>query len=293
MKGGGRRSVGCQREVFFQTVARDLNWKSVKDHEDMATSQKVPTGSDDTDRFNHDVANLLVLPFLCFLVVKAIEELDVWNVNHAGVKGLTRNALPKPPCWWWHLCNASFTAYMMLDALWIFLRPRSVRSSAVIFCHHFVTCFGYIMSYSYLEGPLESRWRRAMLAGSMVEVNTWFLLARRTLTGKWSIISVLFYVTWCYHRLYVNLTQTWDVLGFFSEDVFYTLDQNSDSSISTQEWRQFWMSLCIHKRFWWALYGVFTACTLMYLNIKWTYDLIMVKIRHFRGKSKKKEEKCL
>ena len=53
------------------------------------------------------------------------------------------------------------------------------------------------------------------------------------------------------------------------------------------------MSLCIHKRFWWALYGVFTACTLMYLNIKWTYDLIMVKIRHFRGKSKKKEEKCL
>jgi len=132
-----------------------------------------------------------------------------------------------------------------------------------------------------------------MLASSMVEVNTWFLLARRTLPGKYWLISVLFYMTWCYHRLYVNLTQTWDVLGFFSEDVFYTLDRDSNSMLSVGEWGHFWLSLGLDRRFWWALYGVFTASTLMYLNIKWTYDLIMVKIRHVRGKSKKKEEKCL
>ena len=175
---GNQRSVGSQRELFFQTVARDLNWKSVKDHEEMSRTQegsasgKKGEGSDDNDRKNHDVANLLVLPFLCYFTVKSIIELEGWEREHVGVTGLARASLPKPPCWWWHLCNASFVTYFIADSLWIHFRPRCVRSSAVIFTHHFVTMFGYIVSYSYLEGPIESRYRMAMLGASMVEVKT-------------------------------------------------------------------------------------------------------------------------
>ena len=152
----GFRSVGCQHEAFFpHGIARDLNWharKTLNPDEPVITPPRPHVGREDEDRFNHDVANLFVLPYLIFVTDQALREIAAWEALHVGAtKGYARDSLPLPPSWWWHLAAGSFMVYMALDVLWIYLRPHAVKSNNVIYCHHAVVFFGYVISYQYLE----------------------------------------------------------------------------------------------------------------------------------------------
>jgi len=294
---GNRRSISCQhKERFLQTVARDINWKAVKTEDsipkDGKKSLKPESGSDDNERYIHDVANMAVLPFLVFVTWNALNEIQSWEASHGFPEGLDRSNAPLPPSWWWHLAAVSFAIYMASDALWIFLRPRSVRSRAVIFCHHFVVGFGYCISYFYLENAIESRYRPCILGASMVEVNTWFLLARRNISSMHMLISTCFYVSWFYYRLYGNISQTLYVWYYFKDSLFWSMDTNADLQISAPEWNVTWLALLQHHQVLYAAYSLFTGATMVSLNVKWTYDLMMVKWRKFSG-SKVKAEKCL
>jgi hypothetical protein len=88
--------------------------------------------------------------------------------------------------------------YFMVDLVWVWRVPTCVKSPGVIIKHHAVAIL-------YLSGPVlfpEYRW--AMGACLSVEINTWFLIARRVaylrrdvvpsiVTGS---INIAFYVSW-------------------------------------------------------------------------------------------------
>lgn len=126
----------------------------------------------------------------------------------------------------------------------------------------------------------------------MVEVNTWFLLARRNISSLHMLISTCFYISWFYYRLYGNISQTILCIDYFKDALFWSIDTNADLMISASEWAVTWLALLQKHRVLYAIYTLFTGVTMVSLNLKWTYDLLMVKLRKLRG-SKAKAEKCL
>jgi hypothetical protein len=119
-----------------------------------------------------------------------------------------------------------------------------------------------------------SEFQWCMGACMIVEVNTWFLIARRVFNKQgfppWilnlsivsirvKLISIFFYVTWIAIRciLYPSLMP-----------LFYQAWQSHSIKVNTP-WNV--VILCI------PLHGFFC-----YLNIKWSYDLLMSKIRYWR-----------
>ena len=97
-EGTKSRSCGTQHASLLNKVGRQLNWKAVEEiSPDAIITPKVPQiGSDDLDRYNHDVANMVVLPFLVLLVVKSLEEYSLWELKHTGVTGSNRETLSSP-----------------------------------------------------------------------------------------------------------------------------------------------------------------------------------------------------
>jgi len=109
--------------------------------------------------------------------------------------------------WWTTL------AYFILDMIWVVVLPHCVKSPGVILKHHLATV-GYIF-IPYLRP--EHGW--LMGACMIVEVNTWFLIARRALNKRgdrmftsgvslWKsartlAISSCFYITWFVIRLVI------------------------------------------------------------------------------------------
>jgi hypothetical protein len=122
-------------------------------------------------------------------------------------------------------------------------------------------------------------YRWCMGACMIVEVNTWFLIARRVFNKQgfppWvlnlsfvsvrvKLISLFFYVTWIaircvlYPYLLVEFTRAW---------------LEHSSKVGTR-WNLILLSVPLHAAF----------CL---LNLRWTYDLLMSKIRYWRRLSNK------
>lgn len=168
--------------------------------------------------------------------------------------------------WWTTL------AYFILDILWVILLPDCVKSPGVILKHHLATV-GYIFIPKLRP---EHGW--LMGACMIVEVNTWFLIARTALNKRgdrmfttgvtfWksirtATISGCFYLSWfvirlvIYPYLLIVITREWI---------------KESNRVGTP------LNLI-------AITPVM-QCVFIFLNMKWTVDLIRSKLKG-RGASK-------
>jgi len=168
--------------------------------------------------------------------------------------------------WWTTL------VYFLLDMAWMLIVPQCVKSPKVILQHHLVT-LGYIM-VPYLK----PRYGWLMGACMIVEVNTWFLIARRSFNKKGDrmfttgvsltkslrllAVSSCFYITWFVIRLgfypYLFVVIVWEVY-------IYSMEVGTIFHIVT--------------------ITPIMQIVFIVLNAKWTIDLIRSKIKG-RGTSK-------
>ena len=161
--------------------------------------------------------------------------------------------------------------YFLTDLAWICIFPNCVRSPATIIQHHIATLLYLYVPFSVPH----TRW--CMGACMSVEVNTWFLIARRVfnkqgfspwviglppfLSIRVKLVSIFFYLTWIsvrcilYPYLLMEFTQLWID---HSEAVGTRLNV---LAIVT------------------PLHAIFCI-----LNARWTYELIMSKVRYWRRK---------
>lgn len=158
--------------------------------------------------------------------------------------------------------------YFCVDLIWIIAQPRCVKSPMTIIQHHIATLF-----YIYLPYHIpQCRW--LMGACMIVELNTWFLIARRvfnrqnfppTVIGlhgmsiRVKVISILFYITWIGIRCILY--------PYLIPEVYNTWVDNTKRTGTT--WNLLLWAVPLHMVF----------CL---LNLKWSYDLLMSKIRYWR-----------
>jgi len=165
--------------------------------------------------------------------------------------------------------------YFVVDLLWVCIIPRCVRSPTTIIQHHLVTIVYIMLPLLYPE------YQWCMGACLSVEINTWFLIARRVLNkvgvSPWIIdlpflfsvrvklISISFYITWVSIRCIF-----YPVLMFRFYDIWVQHSARHGTHFHL-------ISFVL------PIQSVFCI-----LNAKWTYDLFMSKVRQI--KSKKKDE---
>mmetsp|Transcript_46439 Transcript_46439/g.107586 ORF Transcript_46439/g.107586 Transcript_46439/m.107586 type:complete len:212 (+) Transcript_46439:3-638(+) len=168
---------------------------------------------------------------------------------------------------WW-----TTFAYFIADLIWMVALPGCVRSPKVIIQHHLATLAYILIPY------IRRQYGWLMGACMIVEVNTWFLIARRSFnkngdkpfqTGvhPWKslrliIVSTCFYITWFAIRL-----------------VFYPLLL----IVICKEWYAYSLEVRTPLN----LIAVTPVMQLIFifLNVKWTVDLVRSKCKG-RGVSK-------
>mmetsp|Transcript_44808 Transcript_44808/g.100628 ORF Transcript_44808/g.100628 Transcript_44808/m.100628 type:complete len:370 (-) Transcript_44808:109-1218(-) len=217
----------------------------------------------------HDWFNLLALLPVIFL------NFGNWRCMSTPVCGVLTGEYAITKVWhgesfqifWW-----TTFAYFVIDVLFVLLLPQCVRSPKVIVQHHVAT-IGYIFipklrpEYGWLMG-----------ACMIVEVNTWFLIARRSFNKNGDkmfsrgvtlvkslrllLVSSFFYVSWFVIRL-----------GFYPYLLVVILG----------EW--YAESKRIGSPFNLIAITPVMQCIFIFLNIKWTIDLIRSKLKG-RGTSK-------
>lgn len=96
--------------------------------------------------------------------------------------------------------------YFLLDTIFVGVYPQSVKSPVVILSHHICTALYMLIPYSY------PRYQWCMAYCMLVEINTWLLIARRTLGGR--LTTAAFYVSWVLLR---NLFYPYLIWAFYKE----------------------------------------------------------------------------
>ena len=267
------------------------------DHDAHIVLPGVPKYDDDWARDCHDFFNLIALVPVC--VLNAMN----WNfdilaaycglASSGGVRGVGSDGgkgggssvanISIATAWTgeWFLPFFQITAlYFVVDLLWVALVPKCVKSPATIIQHHIATIAYIMIPYHY---PFV-RW--LMGACMSVEINTWCLIARRVFNKQglppWilnlplgvsfriKLISILFYTSWIFIRI-VLYPVIWAVLFGMWKD--YSVEVGTG-------WNGLAIALPPHS--------VFCA-----LNIKWTVDLLMSKIRYWRKGGGEKIDKGL
>ena len=171
---------------------------------------------------------------------------------------------------WFDIFFYCTAAYFIIDLLWIIILPICVKSPSTIIQHHIAVLLYIMIPY------VHPNFRFCMGACMTVEINTWFLIARRVFNKQgfppWTlielnswlsirvkVISIFFYLTWISIRciLYPGL-----LIPFFK--LWRTHTQQTGT----------------------VLHLISAACLLhvafCLLNLKWSYELLMSKIRYFR-----------
>lgn len=172
---------------------------------------------------------------------------------------------------WFNVFYFYTQTYFVVDLLWVMLIPDCVRSPTTIIQHHIATILYMMIPYFFPEN------RSLMGALLTVEINTWFLIARRVFNKQgfppWTIdmppiisiriklISICFYTTWIIVRCIIYPIL---LLELIARHKTRTVLVGTRFNV---------MAICI------ALQTCFVA-----LNFKWTYDLVMSKVRYWRRK---------
>jgi len=228
----------------------------------------------DWARDAHDLFNLVVLiPVIVLNIMN-------WNWDKLSAMNSIRDLSKSWTGEWFQAFYFYTMTYFVADLLWITVVPKCVRSPAVIIQHHIATMLYMLIPLYYPE------LRFFMGAALSVELNTWFLISRRVFNKQgfpcWTIdlpqlvsirikvISIMFYVTWILIRVIIYPLLLWD-FGLRYIDV---VNKKKGGSIFN-------------------IYGVIIPLHSIFviLNLKWTHELIMSKIRYWkRGKHGKKDD---
>jgi len=247
----------------------------------------VPHHDPDWHRDTHDFFNLIVLiPVVALNIMNWNWDHYLWWKTHQQGKRMQNSstAFGMEDAWTGEWFNSFFyvsLAYFTIDLAWILLVPSCVKSPSTIIQHHTATMVYLLLPFYYED----LRW--CMGACMIVEVNTWFLIARRVFNKQgfppWTIelgsfasiriklISVFFYVTWIGIRciLYPYLMPQ-----FYQKWVQHTEEEGTP-------WNM--VMLCV------PLHAVFCL-----LNMKWTYDLFSSKMRFWaRAKNNRKAKEAV
>mmetsp|Transcript_34462 Transcript_34462/g.41575 ORF Transcript_34462/g.41575 Transcript_34462/m.41575 type:complete len:310 (-) Transcript_34462:156-1085(-) len=231
----------------------------------------VPSYENDFARDTHDFFNLVALIPIIVLngmnwnwekLLKSVDE----NLQNYSIHFDLQNSWTGD---WFDVFFRTTILYFIIDLIWVVVVPKCVKSSNTIVYHHIAT-LGYL-SVPYVN----PRYQWCMGACMSVEINTWFLIARRVFNKQgfppWTIklpplisirikvISIMFYSTWFSLRciLYPLL------LIFFVEDWKFLL-KSTGTAFNL-------MTIVI------PLHSIF-----LLLNFKWTYDLVGSKMRYWR-----------
>ena len=246
----------------------------------------VPQYDPNLARDLHDFFNLIVLiPVVALNVMNWNWDLILrmyffsGNVSTHHVKAVS-DGTTLSDAWtgeWFDVFFLVTALYFLIDLAWIVIIPNCVKSPSTIIQHHVATLL-YIMIPYTVE---DLRW--AMGACMIVEINTWFLIARRVFNKQgfppWIIdlsfvsirvklISVFFYLTWIVTRC---------IIYPYLLPLFYQSWTEQSKKVGTM-WNVVAFAVPLHSLF----------CL---LNLKWTYDLIMSKIRFWTRKTKNQVEK--
>jgi len=227
----------------------------------------VPNYEDDWARDSHDFFNLIVLI--------PIVVLNVMNWNWELLMNLQKKQYIAD-AWtgeWFDLFFWTTVSYFVADFFWVLLVPNCVKSPGVIIQHHIITMLYLLIPY-YRPS---SRW--VMGACMSVEINTWFLIARRVFNKQgfppWIIdlsfvsirlkfISICFYVTWFSIRVFL-----YPCMLMYLTKVYLKESKRYGTYINID-----------------LIPPVFQSIFCL-LNLKWTFDLISSKMRYFRRRNAK------
>lgn len=235
------------------------------DKDNRAILPGVPIYDPDWNRDVHDFFNLVVLVPVVALNIINWNWDTVWTVFTMNTKLTIANAWTGE---YFDLFLLVTVFYFAIDLLWILAFPNCVKSPATILQHHVATLLYLIIPYRHAS------YQWCMGACMLVECNTWFLIARRVFNKQgfppWIIdlsfvsirvklISIFFYTTWVAIRV---------VLYPYLLPLFYQVWLDHSAKVGTKMNLVFW---CV------PLHSVFCL-----LNLKWSYDLLMSKIRYWR-----------
>lgn len=223
----------------------------------------LPKHDDDWKRDTHDFFNLVILV--------PVVVLNVMNWNWDKLFDLS-TGFSVEDAWTGEFFEPFLNitvSYFIIDLLWVSIVPSCVKSPGTIIQHHIATLLYILIPY------LRPQYRWAMGACMSVEINTWFLIARRVFNKQgftpWVIdlppfmsiriklISIFFYLSWISIRVIL-----FPVLML----KFITLWWN--------------LSLDVGTKFNILFPVFFLHSTFCLLNLKWTYDLVRSKIRYWR-----------
>ena len=221
----------------------------------------VPNYENDWARDSHDFFNLIVL--IPIIVLNAMN----WNWDILFNLGKKQHLADAWTGEWFNLFFWSTVFYFVADLIWILIVPISVKSPSVIVQHHVVAML-YLLIQFYRP---ERRW--CMGACMSVEINTWFLIARRVFNKQgfppWIIelsfvsirlkfISICFYVTWFSIRVFLYpLMLVYLAKLYIKESKRHGTYLNMDIVPP-------------------VLQSIFCV-----MNLKWTFDLLMSNLRYF------------
>eukprot|EP00928_Gymnodinium_smaydae_P048116 TRINITY_DN32151_c0_g1_i1.p1 TRINITY_DN32151_c0_g1~~TRINITY_DN32151_c0_g1_i1.p1 ORF type:complete len:407 (+),score=76.96 TRINITY_DN32151_c0_g1_i1:73-1221(+) len=235
-------------------------------HIDEAFRMLGPLAQDDNRaRDVHDWFNLVaLLPVIFFDVIN-------WGCPDGSCASLfSGNMLANFPRFWHGQAFETFWwttfAYFVLDLGWMVLLPNCVRSPDVIIKHHVAT-IGYIFI-----PKLRPRYAWLMGACMIVEVNTWFLIARRSFNKlgdkpfavgvthakslRLLVVSSFFYLTWLLIRLVIY---PFLLCVIIREWYLYSIEVGTPLNL---------IALCPALQ-----------CVFIFLNVKWTIDLVRSKLK--------------
>lgn len=202
----------------------------------------------------HDYFNIFCLPIIIFLnlinISFSITELEIkWNGTYFLL--------------FWY---TTFT-YFIIDYLWVFFIPKSVKSPELIKTHHIITILNILCPYYYQE----AEWFMGVCM--IVELNTWFLIVKRQyipfhndkyLLNKliYFTINTLFYLSWYIIRLFIYPILTFDMYDLYISQ--YKFLSNHNKLYNDK------IFLIINP----FLYSLLCHFCLCLLNLKWTFDLV-------------------
>eukprot|EP00542_Grammatophora_oceanica_P021048 CAMPEP_0194031656 /NCGR_PEP_ID=MMETSP0009_2-20130614/4775_1 /TAXON_ID=210454 /ORGANISM="Grammatophora oceanica, Strain CCMP 410" /LENGTH=321 /DNA_ID=CAMNT_0038671869 /DNA_START=42 /DNA_END=1007 /DNA_ORIENTATION=- len=224
----------------------------------------VPKHEDDWPRDLHDFFNLVAL------VPVVVLNVMNWNWDML-LHGFPKNK-SIPDAWtgeWFEVFFAVTVTYFLVDLCWVILIPKCVKSPLTIIQHHIATLLYIVVPFVWQD----CRW--VMGACMSVEINTWFLISRRVFNKQgfppWTLdipylisiriklISVCFYLSWISIRCIIYPYLLWDVI------MLWVGQREKTGRIINI-----------------ALLAVPLHMCFCILNLKWSYDLLMSKVRYWK-----------
>lgn len=204
----------------------------------------------------HDLFNLFSLSFIIYLITIN------WNIQFTDYYYfpiLTYNGL-----YFFYLWKSTLI-YFVFDLLWLILKPESVKSPKIIIFHHLVTLLSIMVPfYRYYQcGKL-------MSICLTVEINTILLTSKRLLG---------IYNDYFKYKKIFNIIQSFISLNFYLSWIIIRLIM---FPIITLEVYKFWNQEYLETKYFTNIYSypLISQTFLCLLNYKWTFDLLIIKLKN-------------